>query len=67
MVAVNVTVFRAIAESLRCTHKRSYGYEPINLCLSDAWKTVFYMSTIKLFCGVDVTFWYTNTGAERGE
>ena len=38
VVVVNVTVFRAIVESRRCTHERSYGYEPVNRSLSDAWE-----------------------------
>ena len=38
VVAVNVTVFRAIAESRWCTHTLSYGYESVNLFLSDAWE-----------------------------
>ena len=41
VVVANATVFRAIAESRRCTDKVSHGYEPANLCLSDAWEIVF--------------------------
>ena len=67
MVVANVTVFRAIAEPRKCIHERSYGYEPVNLCLSDAWEIVLYISAIKVCCGGEVTSWYTNTGAERGE
>ena len=67
VVVANATVFRAIAESRRCTQKLSYGYEPVNLCLSDVSEVALKISAIKLCCSVDVTFWYTNRGAERGE
>ena len=40
VVVADATVFRAIAESRRCTQKLSYGYEPVNLCLSDVLEVV---------------------------
>lgn len=36
----NLTVFRAIVGSQRCTNELWYGYEPVNLGLSDAWEIV---------------------------
>ena len=66
VVVAKVIVFRAIVESRSRTHNLSYGYEP-SLCLSDAWEIVLQIPAINLCCGVEVSVWYKNTGAERRE